>query len=228
MMTLFYNTNNSDYFGKGSYMIKNMQCALKYTLYAYLGQKREGETEQSGFDGSTWFGSPSLDYMIYDCEINEELSDNQSNSLYMIDNIDYKNAEKFIDQNYSVSLRNFDPNDAIEIWEYNSTDYPSYGYIKGKYIHNTPITISSPYIEILPHIPGYINNVLEMRTNDMTVRWKIYRRTGNISRKLIMECFNKALFLKLKDYGTYDIEMTVWDSYGNKFEKNMDGYIIYK
>ena len=228
MMTLFYNTNNSDYFGKGSYMIKNMQSALKYTLYAYLGQKREGETEQSGFDGSTWFGSPSLDYMIYDCEINEELSDNQSNSLYMIDNIDYKNAEKFIDQNYSVSLRNFDPNDAIEIWEYNSTDYPSYGYIKGKYIHNTPITISSPYIEILPHIPGYINNVSEMRTNDMTVRWKIYRRTGNISRKLIMECFNKALFLKLKDYGAYDIEMTVWDLYGNKFEKNMDGYIIYK
>lgn len=228
MMTLFYNTNNSNYFGKGSYMIKNRQSGTKYTLYAYLGKKRKGEAEQSGFDGSTWFGPPSLDYMIYDCDINEKLSDNQSNSLYIINNINYKYAQKFIDQNYAVSLRNFDPNDAIEIWEYNSDDYTSYLDVKGKYIHTTPITTTIPYVEILPHIPGYINNISNMISNNMTVRWKIYKKYGSTSRKLIMECFNKVLFLKFKEYGTYDIEMTLWDSYGNKFEKKMDGYITYK
>lgn len=228
MMTLFYNTNNSNYFGKGSYMIKTRQSRTKYTLYAYLGKKRKGESEQSGFDGSTWFGPPSLDYMIYDCDINEKLSDNQSNSLYITNNINYEYAQKFIDQNYAVSLRNFDPNDAIEIWEYNSNDYPSYINIQGKFIHNTPITTTIPYVEILPHIPGYINNISNMRSNSMTVRWKIYKKYGSRSRKLIMECFNKALFLKFKEYGTYDIEMTLWDSYGNKFEKKMDGYITYK
>ena len=67
-----------------------------------------------------------------------------------------------------------------------------------------------------------------MKTNNMTVRWKIYKKYGGTSRKLIMECFNKVLFLKFKEYGTYDIEMTLWDSYGNKFEKKMDGYITYK
>ena len=228
MITLFYNTNNSDYFGKGSYMIKNRKSGTKYTLYAYLGEKRKSETEQSGFDGSTWLGPTSLDYMIYNCDINGKLSDNQSNSLYIINNMNYKYAQKFIDQNYAISLRNFDPNDAIEIWEYNSTDYPSYLNINGKYIHTTPITTTLPYVEILPHIPGYINNISTMKTNDMTVRWKIYKKYGSTSRKLIMECFNKVLFLKFKEYGTYDIEMTLWDSYGNKFEKKMDGYITYK
>lgn len=228
MMTLFYNTNNSNYFGKGSYMIKNKQSETKYTLYAYLGKKRIGESEQSGFDGSTWFGPPSLDYMIYDCDIDEKLSDNQSNSLYIINNMNYKYAKNFIDQNYAVSFRNFNPNDAIEIWEYNSTDYQSDQNIKGKYIHTTPITITLPYVEILPHIHGYIDNISSMITNNMTVRWKIYKKYGISSRKLIMECFNKVLFLKFKEYGTYDIEMTLWDSYGNKFEKKMDGYIAYK
>lgn len=228
MITLFYNTNNSNYFGKGSYMIKNRKSGTKYTLYAYLGEKRKSEAEQAGFDGSTWFGPPSLDYMIYDCDINEKLSDNQSNSLYILNNMNYKYAKKFIDQNYAVSLRNFDTNDAIEIWEYNSTDYPSFLNINGKYIHTTPITITLPYVEILPHIHGYINKISSMKTNDMTVRWKIYKKYGSTSRKLIMECFNKVLFLKFKEYGTYDIEMTLWDSYGNKFEKKMDGYITYK
>lgn len=228
MMTLFYNTNNSNYFGKGSYMIKNRQSGTKYTLYTYLGKKRKGESEQSGFDGSTWFGPPSLDYMIYDCDINEKLSDNQSNSLYIINNMNYKYAKNFIDQNYAVSFRNFNPNDAIEIWEYNSTDYPKDINIKGKYIHTTPITITLPYVEILPHIQGYIYDISSMKTNNMTVRWKIYKKYGISSRKLIMECFNKVLFLKFKEYGTYDIEMTLWDSYGNKFEKKMDGYITYK
>ena len=228
MITLFYNTNNSNYFGKGSYMIKNRKSGTKYTLYAYLGEKRKSEAEQAGFDGSTWFGPPSLDYMIYDCDINEKLSDNQSNSLYIINNMNYKYAKKFIDQNYAVSLRNFDTNDAIEIWEYNPTDYPSFLNINGKYIHTTPITITLPYVEILPHIHGYINKISSMKTNDMTVRWKIYKKYGSTSRKLIMECFNKVLFLKFKEYGTYDIEMTLWDSYGNKFEKKMNGYITYK
>jgi hypothetical protein len=48
-----------------------------------------------------------------------------------------------------------------------------------------------------------------------------------MSKNLIMESFNKILFIKLKDYGLYDIEMTLWDQYGNKFEKKMDGYINY-
>ena len=209
-------------------MLKAQQNAINYTLYTYLGQRRRGESEQSGFDGSTWFAPPSLDYMTYDCDVDVNESDNQSNSISIVNNTKYRYAQKFIDQNYSVSLRNFDPNDAIEIWEYNSDDYSTYNQIKGKYVHNTPITTTMPYVEILPHIPGYINDISTMTSNSMTVRWKIYIRYGNSSRKLIMECFNKALFLKLKDYGTYDIEMTLWDQYGNKFEKKMNGYITYK
>lgn len=229
MMTLFYKTSRqSDYFGKGSYMIKQKTGNLNYVLYAYLGEKKRiSENEQLGFDGSTWFGPPSLDYMTYTCDLNKEISDNQANSIQIIDNSNYKYCKLFIDQNYSVSVRNFDPNDAIEIWEYNPSDYNTYTKIKGKYIHNTPITTTSPYIEILPHIPGYINNISAMRTNEMTVRWRLYKRVSDMSKNLIMESFNKILFIKLKDYGLYDIEMTLWDQYGNKFEKKMDGYINY-
>ena len=35
-----------------------------YILYAYLGNKKQTiENDQSGFDGSTWFGPASLDYI---------------------------------------------------------------------------------------------------------------------------------------------------------------------
>jgi hypothetical protein len=68
----------------------------------------------------------------------------------------------------------------------------------------------------------------KIRSENVTVRWRIYKRVGEVSKNLIMESFNKALFIKLKEKGIYDIEMTVWDQHGNRFDKKMDGYITYK
>ena len=68
----------------------------------------------------------------------------------------------------------------------------------------------------------------KIKIENVTVRWKVYKRVGEVSKNLIMESFNKALFIKFKEKGIYDIEMTVWDQYGNRFDKKMDGYITYK
>jgi hypothetical protein len=232
MMSIFYNTrHNNNYYGKGSYMIKRVKNNnyTGYILYAYLGNKKQTiENDQSGFDGSTWFGPASLDYMTYMCDLNKDYSDNQIDYAVLVNNSDYRYCEYFVDRDYSISLRNFDPNDAIEIWEYDSDKYKTTGNIIAKYIHNVPITTTSPYIELVPHIPGYINTMQKIRSENVTVRWKIYKRVGEVSKNLIMESFNKALFIKLKEKGIYDIEMTVWDQHGNRFDKKMDGYITYK
>ena len=222
---------NNNYYGKGSYMIKRVKNNnyTGYILYAYLGNKKQDiENDQSGFDGSTWFGPASLDYMTYICDLNKDYSDNQINYAVLVNNSDYRYCEYFVDRDYSISLRNFDPNDAIEIWEYDSDKYKTTGNIIAKYIHNVPITTTSPYIELVPHIPGYINTIQKIRSENVTVRWRIYKRVGEVSKNLIMESFNKALFIKLKEKGIYDIEMTVWDQHGNRFDKKMDGYITYK
>ena len=232
MMSIFYNTRyNNNYYGKGSYMIKRVKNNnyTGYILYAYLGNKKQTiENDQSGFDGSTWFGPASLDYMTYMCDLNKDYSDNQIDYAVLVNNSDYRYCEYFVDRDYSISLRNFDPNDAIEIWEYDSDKYKTTGNIIAKYIHNVPITTTSPYIELVPHIPGYINTMQKIRSENVTVRWRIYKRVGEVSKNLIMESFNKALFIKLKEKGIYDIEMTVWDQHGNRFDKKMDGYITYK
>lgn len=232
MMSIFYNTrHNNNHYGKGSYMIKRVKNNnyTGYILYAYLGNKKQAiENDQYGFDGSTWFGPASLDYMTYICDLNKDYSDNQIDYAVLVNNSDYRYCEYFVDRDYSISLRNFDPNDAIEIWEYDSDKYKTTDSIIAKYIHNVPITTTSPYIELVPHIPGYINTMQKIRSENVTVRWRIYKRVGEVSKNLIMESFNKALFIKLKEKGIYDIEMTVWDQYGNRFDKKMDGYITYK
>ena len=117
----------------------------------------------------------------------------------------YRYCEYFVDRDYSISLRNFDPNDAIEIWEYDSDKYKTTRSIIAKYIHNVPITTTSPYIELVPHIPGYINTMQKIKSENVTVRWKVYKRVGEVSKNLIMESFNKALFIKFKEKGIYDV-----------------------
>ena len=57
--------------------------------------------------------------------------------------------------------------------------------------------LTSPYIELVPHILD-INNYKKIRSENVTVRWRIYKRVGEVSKNLIMESFNKALFIKLK------------------------------
>jgi hypothetical protein len=212
-------------------MIKNVKDSeyKGYNLYANIGNKKQTkENEQSGLDCSTWFGPASLDYITYMCELDKDYSDNQKNYAVLLNNSDYNYCKYFIDRDYSVSLRNFDPNDAIEIWEYDLETYKNTYDIKSTYIYNIPITTSHEYIEIVPHIPGYINSIEKIITENITVRWRLYKRIGDTSNKLIMESFNKALFIKFKEKGIYDIEMTLWDKYGNRFYKKMDGYITYK
>ena len=232
MMTMFYRTSNSgEYYGKGSYMIKsiNNNEYTKYSLYAHLGKNMQAEeTDQTGFDGSTWFGPTSLDYMTYTCDLDKENSDNQINSAVILNNANYRYCKYFMDMDYSISLRNFDPSDAIEIWGYDIDKYNNSRNLEARFMHNVPITTFFPTIVLVPYIPGYINTMQKVKNENMTVRWRIYKRVGETSKNMLMESFNRAVIVDFEEKGIYDIEMTLWDRYGNRFDKKMDGYVTFK
>jgi hypothetical protein len=75
----------------------------------------------------------------------------------------------------------------------------------------------------VPYLPE--SDIYSINTLTSTVRWGLYKRIGDTKKNLIMEVFNKIFFVKLIESGMYDVELTIWDLYGNKYQKNMDGYI---
>jgi hypothetical protein len=175
-------------------------------------------SDQVGFDASAWIGTSSLDYMKYVCDISVDDSDNQQGVAKIIENTKYKENKDFIDIEYSISLRNFDTDYAIDLWTFNV----------GSYKYNIPISISSSSdatLGIVPLLPYTTTSYL--MENTVTVRWRLYRRIGDIEKQLVMECYNKIMLIWLSEKGIYDIELTIWDKHGNKYVKNLDGYIKY-
>ena len=53
------------------------------------------------------------------------------------------------------------------------------------------------------------------------VYWKIYKQNGQSNKsELLFESYNSALYLDSTEPGIYDVEMFVYDRYGN-ISKNM-------
>lgn len=231
MMSVFYKTKlSSQYYGKGSYRIESMNQDMSgMELCANLGNQRPTiSNDQSGFDCSTWLAPASLDYMKYIFEINTDYSDNQLGVVAISDKYEYRDNILFVDNNYAISTRDFNPDDAIKIWEFDSSTYPSSSSLGRKYAHNIPITTSNPYVILTPYAPEFASTIAKVNSSNITVRWKIYRHLTDTSKVLISECFNKVMSIKFIEYGTYDIELTIWDEFGNRYDKRMDGYITYK
>ena len=157
-------------------------------------------------------------------------SNYKNGAISITDNKFNRNMSYHIDTTYTMSLRNFDVRNGKEMWveptksqlsELKTTDEP----IEIKYT-GTPIPlIVSPSVKsMFPNSFGTNEDILSS-DNFLTVKWSVYKQNTDERRELILECFNKFLTVSLNERGTYDLEMTVYDFEGNRFNKKITGFV---
>lgn len=119
----------------------------------------------------------------------------------------------FIDDNYSFVITSFDKNNAFENWTYIENEK--------MYEHLLPLTIKKN--ENIVYNVSLLNNDIKL------IRWRIYKRNkDNQTRELLFEVENEMLSLNLKNKGIYDIEVYIYDKYGNVSYKDFQSILCVK
>jgi hypothetical protein len=238
-MVHFRNSNhqesNQPYFGHGSYKIIDTlirsNTSGRILLYASVNpDPNQVEVEQRTFDGSIWFSPNSLDFMEYRVDISTGISDNMEGYFGMIENSESRHAKVFIDQQYSVSLRDFDTMYAMQIWDWDSSIYGSTTNIETQYTYRIPVCINAPYVSLLAKInddSAQFSMANSGRNGIYSIEWRVYKRTDGMNRRLVLKCRNLSMHLKLIEVGVYDVEYDYFDRNGNKYTKKMYNAITY-
>ena len=122
----------------------------------------------------------------------------------------------FVDDTFSLSMYDFDTERGMCGWmDYDNTEEeeiphihkkPVYSYETGK----VDIPSSIPYISISPKLDSA--DVV----GPLIYKWRVYYAPHSDSeRTLYLEAYNPVLFLDFDDKGVYDVELSVFDRYGN-------------
>jgi hypothetical protein len=217
----FQNEGN-DYFGYGLYTNLNSDGSINTINPLYCD--REYGNSISNLEGkSLWISPGNIENHVYSCSIENDESDTHEMFVKLSNNETYRKALMFTDSQSCVSLRNFSPDDANKNWNEESQKS-----VSGKYEYNIPVITGGNKVYVAPIVKTLYNYVSDIIRNNVTVRWKVYKRIGLTNRKMIMECYNKAISLDLKDKGMYDISVDIFDEYGNKYTKEMGSAIKYE
>ena len=167
---------------------------------------------------------PQWAYVDYILTANEIKLNNSINTIEFENTLDNKKILTFADSKFLVSVRDFDINKGIKQWmDFSDADNGLEDPLKGtpkiseftkiyRYDSTNPVlSRDCPYVVIMPkNLPenGY-------------VYWKIYKQNGQSNKsELLFESYNSALYLDSTEPGIYDVEMFVYDRYGN-ISKNM-------
>lgn len=123
----------------------------------------------------------------------------------------------YIDNTYTFIPMSFDKVNAFDYWYDNSNDRAT------QYLHSSiPVTISKNNdFVIIKH--------KEYNTIGFNYRWRLYKKNiYNQMRELIFEVENEYLSMKIKEEGIYDVELDVFDKFGNKSHKCFEAFINVK
>lgn len=217
-VTIFNTTDAGDEFGAGLYNLRSMDTQ-NVSMYAYARKPLFADNVyQSSVDGSIWLSPSHFGYITYMADVSVDGSDTQKYYLNLIKNSKYNKCSPIVDNQFSLTFRDFDPNYATEMWiglEVLNDPHVLFEY----YAYNIPITTSYP--EIILSKPTLNED------DKYTCIWKLYKRSKNNTRKLIFECTNHTSIFKLPEKGIYDIELEYFDMYGNKSTKSLISAITY-
>lgn len=220
LFVYYKNPNIENYFGYGLYT--NVDSDPRNAIVTPFDCDREYNNSVENLSGlNVWFGPSNIKSDEYSCSIEKEESNTHEMFVKLSDNSVFRKAVKNVDYQYSVSLRNFNPNVANANWNYQSIN------VNNKYEYNIPVITKNGEIYTAPIVTTKFETVENIKNGNVTVVWKVYKRIGLNERKMIMESYNKALALSLAEHGMYDISVDVFDEYGNKYSKDMGGAITY-
>ena len=222
---MYYNNNDGNYYGNGlytqAYDPDNIYLSPYYSNNEYNNDIKTFVQRYTNI----WLGPSSINYDKYQCTIKTDESDISKSLIKLIDNNNMRIATKMADSQFTVSLRNFNPDDANNIWNISNTQ------INNMYEYVIPVITRSinGYAYAAPIVNTLYKNISDFTQSEITVRWRVYKRVGLVDRKMVMESYNKALALKVgSEKGMYDVELDVFDKQGNKYSKNMGSAFTFK
>ena len=224
-------STNGNNFGHGSYRIIDTNIvdteSGSIVLEASQGKPIKGKDyNQTSIDCSIWFSSCSMDFMEYKLDVSNGNVEMIGKVVPIIDNKPWKKSKVYIDEQYSVSLRDFDTMYAMQIWDFDSSTYAEVSDIKTKYKYDIPVCTNKPFIGLLAKVSGTNLHTYETEP-PMSIEWRIYKRIDGMRRKLVTKCMNNALLLRLIESGIYDVEFDIFDEFGNKYTKVMYNAVTY-
>lgn len=154
-----------------------------------------------------------------------------------INAIDIKNVNStlkyldFIDSKFVMTSREFDTNEGISAWmditnSIDAIENPLSGIPRilsnSVYVHEYDLPALSTDEPNLVYCIK-LNDIIGLPTGYYTY-WKIYKRSNTDSgKKYLFESYNPMLYLDCNDAGIYDIELYVYDKFGNTSCTKIDG-----
>jgi hypothetical protein len=178
----------------------------------------------ASLDAVLYIAHTARDYSEFITDISEEDS-NYSLSLMSLKNTpENRDISYYFDTTYTASFRNFNVRNGINLW--NEIDSSK---LASMYSYNCPISTKGKDVVILPILSEeyttYSTPIDIITSEDYTTKWQVFKQHGNSKHTLLFECFNKVLSLVLEEKGSYDVDLTIYDKHGNKFNKFLIGAI---
>ena len=182
--------------GSSSFRIKSIEDNV-ITLYGIFNYRELLEDNLLSSLNISRSNQAYVNYILKCVDCNEYVSEDGKNMSRL--SVEENIFDYFIDDTYTFIPLSFDKNNAFNYWD--STG-------RYTYVHkNTPLTLSKEDRIIVYHEEDVKN----------TIYWRLYRRSIDTeTRELLFEVVNDNLPLNISDEGIYDIEMDVFDIYGNK------------
>ena len=175
-------------------------------------------------DAVLFIGHAARDYSEFILPVSDEDSNFGTGQISLKNTGVNRDISYYLDTTYTASFRNFNVRNGIDLWKEIDKDK-----IMEMYSYNCPVSTQGNEILLVPILSeeyrSYVNPMDIIMSENYTTKWKVFRQHGNSKHSLLFECYNKILSLTFEEKGSYDVDLTIYDKHGNKYNKFLIGAI---
>ena len=228
LLKLSYRGNNLYHYGHNTMLIGtkyNNNNDPTLTLTPNVIYPRTPIATHNCEDTTLYISPIDQNFVSYTTKLSEKIT-TFTDTLYLEKSRINANLSQHIDAGFTASVRDFNINNGHNtICDGNDINALTfYEHSLSEYITSCEITN--------PHIILSLPETLIDQNNNSTVAWKIYKhssKSGNAS--LYFETYtntNEHLALHFQEKGNYDVEIIIYDQYGNKNSKYIASIVTIK
>ena len=210
----------SNAYAQSVYHVVNQNDAL-VKLDASLNERYGTD---ASMDAVLFIGHAARDYSEFILPVSDEDSNFGTGQISLKNTGVNRDISYYLDTTYTASFRNFNVRNGIDLWKEIDKDK-----IMEMYSYNCPVSTQGNEILLVPILSeeyrSYVNPMDIIMSENYTTKWKVFRQHGNSKHSLLFECYNKILSLTFEEKGSYDVDLTIYDKHGNKYNKFLIGAI---
>lgn len=171
-----------------------------------------------------FIGHAARDYSEFIVPVSDEDSDFGLGQISLKNTALNRDISYYFDTTYTASFRKFNARKGIELWNEITSSK-----IASMYSYNCPVSTRGNEVILIPILSEeyttYPTPMDIINSEEYTTKWQVLKQHGNSKNTLLFECYNKVLSLVLEEKGSYDVDLTVYDKHGNKYNKFLMGAI---